>query len=393
MSVDQALGLAKARSRALQSLTLRQAIAEGRVEGVTGIRNPELRVGDVSTDYVQERFDDLELGLRWRPRRLGETDVERRRRELRVVEVSGEAIRLTQRLAAKVRRTHARLVFHEGLVTLRQRQLDVQVRRVEQVDGLVELGRRTVVYRTKARSLLAQARSALTRASHNRSRAERDLQRLVGAEGPLAAATSPTPRIPSSVDALVAVAMTRRPEAAVVKRHRLLTESQHERDRLRNVPWPSFVEAKYHVDARDPDRVELLFGLDLPLWDWNEANIRVGALATDRQETEAAALIERVGDEVREAHALWLEAYLDWELTAADSKALIEQARFVVERAAVHGTVPPDELSELELLVLTTQEQVLGKRYGVDRSVAELCLAIGVEGPADLEPLEVVGDR
>ncbi len=384
LTLAQAMEKAKASSRQLDSLRTRLEIARSRLDGVTWVQNPELRVRDISSEYITDRFDDIEVGLRWRLRDLGETEVERQRRRVRVSAVEVEAARAEQRLVARVRRAYARLVFSEALFELRSERLKTETARLGLVDELVKLGRRSVVYQAKARLWLGEARSDLMRIKQGRNEARRALARLIGVDEAVSVSSEPLAFVKLSEEELAAIAAARRPEARHMRTRIDLAQARYERERLRNVPWPTFVEARYHHDTNNQDRVELLFGLGLPIFDWNREDTKAFALAVDRKEARSAALGEQLDEELSEAHAVYREALLDWELTSAESRALIDQTEGIAERAKGHGTLPPDEILELRLLVLETKELLLRKRYALDRALAELLYAVGAESRADL---------
>jgi outer membrane protein TolC len=384
LSIGEAIQKAKKASRDLESLRIRAEIAHGRLAGVTGIGNPELRIGDVSTEYLSNRVDDLQIGLRWRPPELGQTRVRQQRQAVRVWELHVGAQRAEQRLASRVRRSHARLVLQDQLLALRRTRLETETRRLALVRQMLDLGRRSVVYHTKARMWLGRARSDLTRVEQNRNEAHRDLQRLIDSKAPITVVAEPLPEIPLSLEELARLAAQRRPESRLVAERKELAVAMHQRERLRLVPWPTFVEARYHYDTGRQDRVEVMLGIELPLFDWNRDDIRASALGVERKETQTEALAERLGEQLRERHTLYLEAKLDLELSSDDAATLIAQTAEVASRAAEHGTVPGDELLELELLVIEARELLSRKRHALALALAELYLTVGVEGAGQL---------
>ena len=383
---------ADAVTRALQSSRQIEAfdndvdLAEGERDSAGALRNPQLRVQDLSTEYVRDRFDQLSVGLRWKLPRLGEARQVREEAELKVTEARVDAAQARLEVAARVRRTYAELVYLEQLVRVRAERLGLESSRLELVERMKDLGQRSVVYLTKARMRLGQSRSELSRLEQRRNETRRDLARRVGL--PLDAAPAVVVEtLPESVlplDRLLPTAAVHRPEQAVVTQRRELALARFDAERFKRVPWFNFVQASYHAKARDPDWGELAFGIDLPLFDWNTGAIRASELDVARKETRSAALAERLENELRDRYAAWRDALLDWQLSTADAEALVTNARAIIDQAQVHGTVPADEVFELQIAVQDAREIVVTKRYELALALAELMLTAGVEGVADL---------
>jgi hypothetical protein len=74
---QQVIELALKNSRKLQSLGTNVAIASYRFQASGKMRNPELRLSDISTRYYTDEFDELRVGLRFRLPRLGEMGEEK----------------------------------------------------------------------------------------------------------------------------------------------------------------------------------------------------------------------------------------------------------------------------------------------------------------------------
>ena len=97
---EEAVALALSNSRQLQSLNTRVEIQEYR--GSAGwIDNPELRVRNLSTRSVDKDFDELEVGIRWRPPAPGEIAEERQQDHVRLWEQKVEALRARDWLASR----------------------------------------------------------------------------------------------------------------------------------------------------------------------------------------------------------------------------------------------------------------------------------------------------
>jgi len=186
------------------------------------------------------------------------------------------------------------------------------------------------------------------------------------------------------VDRLLTVAQAHRPEEQLVRQRKALALAQFDRERSKRIPWFDFVQANYHVEAKGWDWGELMVGLDLPLFDWNTGAIRATELDVARKETRSAALAERLENELRDRHAAWRDALLDWQLSRTDAEALVANARAIIEQARVHGTVPADEVYELQIAVQDAREIVCTKRFELAEALTELMLTVGADDAGTL---------
>jgi len=384
----QAVESALANSRQLESLEADVAIAEGRRESAGAFKNPSLRVQDVSSEYLRDRFDKLSLGLRWRPPRLGELREDEAEADLDVTKARVEAATARLEAAARVRHTYAELVLIEQLVRIRTERLTLEDERLSLVERMKNLGQRSIVYFTKARMRHGEARSDLSRLVQKRNETRRDLLRRTGL--PLDATpvlvAEALPEALLSQDDLLRVTLRNRPEGELVQQRKELASAQYTAERFKRLPWPTFVQLDYHVDDRDPDWVELSFGVELPLFDWNTGAVRSTELEVARKEARSAALAERLEIELGDRYAAWRDALLAWQLATADAEVQVTHAQAIIDGATTHGTLPPDEVLELRIAVHDAREIVCEKRFELAEALNELLLTVGVVDPAAILP-------
>jgi len=382
---SEAVELALEQSRELRSLLTNVDIAEEQASSNNAISNPEIRIRDISTEYIRDGFDDLEVGLRWRPPALGEFDLRRSQGQVRLGERNVRADRFRDELAARVRRTYANLVMLEELSEIAGNRVATEVRRLSLVERMKDLGRRSIVYYTKARMWLAESRTGLSRVEQRLRQTRRRLARLTGVQQSFAVRSEPLPGIILSEEALWRVVAANRPEIDLVKQRKALAEARYDRERFRLIPWFSFVEASYHIEASRTDWAELVLGIELPLFNFNRGNIRATRMAMARKEDQSSAQMERLQSRVRNRYALYREARLDWQLSSKDTKSLIAEVEDIIRQTHKHDTVPPDEVLELELTVLDARRILARKRRDVAHALYELCLELGVDSLKDLE--------
>ena len=383
LTMEQAVCLAIGNSRQLRSLNTRVAMRAQRCQSPDWLDNPELRVRNLSTRSSDRGFDELEVGIRWRPPALGQRAAERQQGQVLLWERKVEAQRARDWLASRVRRACADVLMCRELVRIAAARVGIEVERIAQIETMVDMGRRTIVYSIKSGMVVNEARNEHVRSLHRLNEEERRLRRLTGAEAPLAVAVTPLPRIGQEQEQLLALASANRPEVPLAQEQKRLAVQVHNRERLSLVPWLSFVEVSHHRERGASDWREFMLGVDIPVLGRNNGAIRAARLGVARKETQSLAIRERIQDEVYEAFANYNEARLAWQLAKADGERMAVIAQQVIDQAATHGTVPPDEVLELERAIMDSQVIAVRRRRELAHALYFLYYALGIEAPLD----------
>ena len=381
LTTEEAVGLALGNSRQLESLGIMVEIQECRSHAAGWIDNPELRFRNLSTRTVDGDFDELEIGLRWRPPALGEAAEERQQDQVLLWERKLQAQRARDWLASRVRRACADVIMYRELVRIASDRVDNETRRIAQIETMVDLGRRSIVYYTKAKTTVSDARNDYSRRLRALSDEERRLRRLTGARSHIEVVFEPLPEVETTQDQLLAIAYAHRPEVWLVAARQQLAVRRHERERRRRIPWLSFVEVSHHREQGPKDRNELMFGVELPLFGRNGGRVKAAQLGIARKEAQSLAIRESIEDEVYDTYSAYTEARLAWQLARDDGHLLIAEASRVIAEATTHGTVPADEVLELERAILDTQVMVAQRRRELAHAICFLYYALGIDGP------------
>ncbi len=392
----EAVRLALEESRQLASLDTDIEIAVHRQDSNRWLNNPMLRIDEMTVQHAKDGLllrDEVEVGLRWRPPALGERAEEAQRATVREWQGRVRADRARRRLVSRVRRAYAGVVLFDALDGLATRRVQVETARVGLVDKMKDLGQRSIVYATKAKMWVANAKTTQERVRRRRRAARRRLARLTGAADTVAVVAADPPAVVAPVEELATTALAGRPEQRLVEARTRLAAREHDREWYELLPWLSFVQVSTHLQAARDTRTELMLGIELPLLNHNRGNIEATRLAIERKATRAEALGERIELAVRDTLAAYEEARQDWERTRADAHRLVTSARAVIEEANRHRTVPADEVWELERTIVDSQELVHDKRHRTALAGIDLCEALGVESLAVLQDAGGGGGR
>jgi outer membrane protein TolC len=384
LSQEDAISLALKTSRELQSLNTNVQIASYRLNSNGWIDNPELRISDVSTRYYTEQFDELRLGLRWRFPKIGELAEEKQQARVRLWTRKVRALRYRQQLIAKVRRNYADVIMCDELVNLAEKRVTLETERISLIDKMVSLGRRTVVYQTKAKMWNAESKNNLAR-SVQRKRLERlKLARKTGVSENAKLSVTDLPEVKLELEQLTQIAFQNRPELELVQQREELANKQFSLEYKKLIPWLTFIDLSYHVeDKRGEDWGEMRLGIKLPLFNWNRGNIKATSLAVKRKADESDAKHEEIEDEVRAAYTVYRDYLLDWKNFSQDANELMIGARDLIKNAKKHETLQPDEVLEMDLILIETQTILHKKRRDLAHALIDLYYSMGIEG-ADL---------
>ncbi len=380
LTEQQVIELALKCSRKLQSLGTNVAIADYRLKSSGWLRNPELRISEVSTRYYTEEFDELEVGLRFRLPRLGELGEEKQEARVDLWDRKVEEARYRQEFIARVRKDYADVLMYDQLAEIAKNRVAKADERIVIIEKLVQLGRRTIVYYTKAKMWHAESKNDLALALQNQGLARRKLAKRTRMPEDTPLAPQELPEVTQELDDLIKLAYENRPEIGLVQQRIELAYKQQKFEYLKLIPWFNFIDLSYHVEKqRREDWGEFRAGINLPLFDWNIGNIKATNLAVKKKEDESEAIRESIAEEVRAAYIKYKDLLLDWKTFNASAEELIANATALVSEARQHETLMPDEVVEMEWTIFDTQKLLAEKRREVAHALADLYFAIGIE--------------
>ncbi len=386
----QVIEFALANSRRLRSLNTNVEIAKYRLNSSGRIRNPELRLSEISSRYYTDQSDELRVGLRWRIPKLGELGEEKQQARVRLSDRRVREIRYSHELIAKVRRSYASVIMYDQLEEIAQTRVMVENERIKTIENLVEFGHRSIVYFTKAKMWHAESESDYARAIQRQGLARRRLTKRAGIAEDTPLVWEELPEIEQDLDHLVMIAYENRPEIDLVQHRIELAVKQNNYERYKLIPWPNFIDISYHIE--EPDRrdwAEFRIGISLPFFNWNRGNIKATNLAVKKKEDEYNAIRESIADEIRSAYAIYKDLALDLRNFKRNSDNLIFDANKVIAQAKKHETLMPDEVMEMELTILDVNKLLSEKRRDLAHALIDLYYALGIEGHENLMQPEV----
>jgi outer membrane protein TolC len=377
---QQAINSALKNSRKLQSLNTNVQMAVYRLKSSGKLRNPEIRLSDVDASEIGDRINEYELGVRFRIPELGELGEDKQKARVRLWDQKVNQLRYQQRLIARVRRSYADVVMSDQLVELAHQRVLKENERIKVIEHLVEIGRRSIVYFTKAKMWNAESKNDFTRAIEKQRMERRQLARRSGITEDARLIEEELPEVMQELDELTALAIQKRPEIELVQQRITLAQRQRKYERLQLLPKPTFIEYSRHYEKEEwKNWNEWKIGLEVPLFDWNIGDIKATNLAVKNKEEEYNAIRESIAEEVRDAYVVYRDLLLDWKNFKINADDLIHNARNVVDEAKEHEVLMPDEVIEMELTIIETERMLSEKKRNLTHALIDLYYAIGID--------------
>lgn len=390
MTESQAIEQALQQSRNLMFLETDVEIAEYRRDSAGSLDNPELRLEDSMDRSGKNQDDEYRFGFRWRPPGYGERSEDRLAASVESSRKRIEALRYRHRLISRVRKEYAEALMKDDLAELAWQWLDLETRRLGIVEQMVELGRRSIVYMTKARMWLAETRHEYAQSLKRQKSARRNLSQLTGEPEDIALVHADILVITQDVDVLTSIAMERRPETELSSLQTELAIQRSRVEKYKLVPRMTFVDMSYAFENNRDDRMEVRMGIELPLFRWNTDYIEAKELAVRRKEIESSAIREQIKDEINEAYEVYLDCLSDWQNFNDDITGMIAETEQVISQAGENQVLDPDEVLELDLVLVKTRQILVEKRCRLAEALADLYFAMGVDGDGTPQLLEEV---
>jgi hypothetical protein len=156
----------------------------------------------------------------------------------------------------------------------------------------------------------------------------------------------------------------------------------------RLLPQLSFLEVSRHFERSEEDWHELVFGLELPLFNRNAGNLAGVSLAVSGSALEVLSVRERIAEEVRETLSDYRETLLARDLTLREGEAIIQGSSQVIAETRAYPTVPADEILELERTIMDARVAIAESQRDLAHALYFLFYELGIEDPGVLQEEE-----
>lgn len=383
---DEAIRLALANSRELswlaEEIRAREMIADF---AGADVNNPEVRAQDISSTYFSDNEDKkFQLGLRWQPPAYGEMGLRKQEETVALWEKKVEWQVRRAELTAEVRAAYAEAIAQHASLEIADQRVVLESRRLAVIEQMVALGQRALLDQIKARKRVSTAKNEAAKLRQLYRNNREKLAALTGVNADPAAASADPPVLDLDRDRLRELARRQRAEMTLIAQRAELASRRSRAENGKRLPWITFVEVDHHFESLDPDWQELRLGLQLPLFNWNGGNCRAAALAVARQDQDAAATAETIERELDAALDDYQLALAEWRSVQSENAAFLPRLASLIDAAHRQGTLPADEVLDLELAELEMRMLSLDAGLEATKAAVALGAAVGVENWEEL---------
>jgi len=351
LSEAEAVQLALFNNAAFQELLTDLELAHSDLIQAGLLPNPEFfyvfPAGGKPFKYLVD-FPVDSLVLRPLRKRAAEADVERTRE------------RLTQAgldLARDARLAYADWVFARDRVQIAEANRKLRDRINSLTEARLKAGDATPLEESTARIDILRARQEETRAINDLPVFEERLRNVAGLglfrPDLIPEKSEPAPVVATNVDELSAEAIATRPDIASA--HRAI-EAAEARIRLAKLGWLRILGIGDSTSGSQGYRLSPGFRVGIPIFNWNQGAIARGEAERDKAIRQLDTFQQRVALEVRQAHALHVQA-------ASDYRQWTDSIRPTVEEAVRRADNTYKEGGTSLLLVLETSRQMIDTRF------------------------------
>ena len=389
LTIDDAIHRSLSHDARLRADEAEVAWAEARIDEVGQLSNPDIRVTRMRFREFGTEDSRFDLELRARPPRPGELGARQSAARSRRTATEAQLTSRKQQIAARVRWLYEEARFIELeleatnlAIETRKTLLSVAVTRSERGIG-------TDLDVSLSRLTLEESLQEAMALRHEGAEVRETLLDLVGfPPGVIIRLERPSDKEMSpdslpSLDALTRAALATRAELAVVAAQIDAAAADAYSERLRQIPWFSWVELGYIVDEDASDLHGWSFGLsfEVPVFSLNMGGVAAADARRAQREAQFDAEVARVVREIRER---WVTARDAAETLHALQKGAVVVANEAAEEARaalVAGQVDVLGLALVEDRRASVERKRISAMRRYRRAISRLQEAVGGEWP------------
>ena len=383
---DEAVQMGLGHNRALQALQ-NQVSAQGhRADStVLKLRNPEVRLGDLSTRYFDSEVNnrELQIGIRWKPPKLGELNQAQDEEAVVLWESKVKQWEARRDLIVSIRESYAALAMLQQRRELARQRLSLLKTSLQTIAELGNLGGRSSLDRIKAhrKQLMAQKELAGIESRCNDEAAR--LSSLTGSPLRFLVQWIDPPALALDTVFLKNKLLAHHPARHLANQRAQLSKTRYWAERTSLIPWPTTLDLSYHYESRQQDWGELMVGFEIPLFNWNLGPLRATAIERENASVSSHAVEDKIEE------SLW-ERLADYRRSLAEYQALHQEAKGVLDRTedltakARSLQWPEDGILEMELENNELRTMVLDAAYDLKLAAIRLGGVLGLERDEEL---------
>jgi len=385
LTEDEAVRMALSHEIQVEVLSKNIDIANSKLKSAGALNNPELRIEKLQSQDLDGKLRSIEIGLRWQPPTISELSAEK---DIARAEVELEKTKLTrfkQKFSAQVRKACVEITNLTELIGIYDKRIKIETSKISVLESQIALGERTSLDLTRAQLRLFRANEERNQFARFLKIQKQNLATFLKTQSDVRIAANKEKPVEETKDQLILAAYQKRPELQEIQSQNLRSQAKYHLEKMKAVPWFSFLEPMYRMDSRNKhDRVdqwgELSVGFDLPIFDLNLGNIRAGKMAIDRDITEFERTRIEIEAQVTESYMAYQDILVEQKKSQKEASSLIANADQVIKNAQQVSVVDPIKSLDLQLEILDVQESLAQKQRRLDTARINLMLAAGIIG-------------
>lgn len=279
LTEEQAVAMALQKSPSLSALDHRVEETRAWEDAAGDWNNPEVRVQNLRSNHLDDRFEKARIGLRWTPPELGKGSAQQAEAGLFAARASSELESTRRAMAARVRSLHATVLGLDAQIAVARESQQERERLRKLVQRRVERQAATIVDQSAAEVDALDAFEVVQELEIRRRQAYGDLLAELGlpAEGSIALSGQGAPACapPADDPTLQSLAVKNDPRTPALRAELRAVDAERTQRWLSLAPWFTYLQASYVLRGDDdPAYWTFQFGISLPLFDWKVAERR-----------------------------------------------------------------------------------------------------------------------
>ncbi len=349
------------------------------------VKNPELRLRDISTKYFDKDEDNkqFQFGLRWKPPQIGELGTKQRKERVNLWEKKTKAWEARQALIADVREVYATLGMLQSYSGLTQQQAELHRQLFLVVEKLGELGRRSPLDRIKVRRKYLKAKKEAAGTAQRYEETKQQFSALTGEEEGVTVLWSEPEVLPIDEAIIHERAVTAHPAVELARQRSEFFAYRYKAERYKLIPWFTFVDVSYQYESKKKDSGELVLGIELPLFNWNLGELRATEIERKQGKLSSSLAIASIDRKLKERLAEYDKAVAEYRSLKEETDGSLSQSENMVAQAKLQE-LPEDEILEMEISNIELRMMLLEAGFRVKKAAIELCRTAGVENDREL---------
>jgi outer membrane protein TolC len=120
-------------------------------------------------------------------------------------------------------------------------------------------------------------------------------------------------------------------------------------------------------------------GINIPLINSNHHPVKAANYAVQQEKEDCEITRNSLIQEVEAAYIHYINTLVDWKNFTMNMEEILSEAEHVAQQAQQYETLKPDDVLEMELMIIDTRKLLAKKRCQFAHALYDLYYTIGLE--------------